>query len=83
MNEPSANPRRRALLRAGGGLLAGSVLPGCAGMAPARSAPHVVVIGGGFAGATCAKYLRRWSLALDLRIIARTVALVLFDRQAY
>jgi glycine/D-amino acid oxidase-like deaminating enzyme len=52
-------------------------------MAPARSAPHVVVIGGGFAGATCAKYLRRWSLALDLRIIARTVALVLFDRQAY
>ena len=29
------------------------------------------------------EYLRRWSLALDLRIIARTVALVLFDRQAY
>ncbi len=29
------------------------------------------------------EYLRRWSLALDLRIIARTVALVLFDRHAY
>jgi putative colanic acid biosynthesis UDP-glucose lipid carrier transferase len=29
------------------------------------------------------EYLRRWSLALDLRIVARTVALVLSDRNAY
>ena len=29
------------------------------------------------------EYLHRWSLALDLRIVARTVALVLFDRQAF
>lgn len=71
MNEPSANPRRRALLRAGGGLLAGSVLSGCAGMAPARSAPHVVVIGGGFAGATCAKYLRRWSPGTRVTLVER------------
>jgi putative colanic acid biosynthesis UDP-glucose lipid carrier transferase len=28
-------------------------------------------------------YLRNWSLALDLRIIARTLRLVIFDRQAY
>jgi len=28
-------------------------------------------------------YLRNWSLALDLRIIARTVSLVVNDRQAY
>ena len=27
----------------------------------AASAPHIVVIGGGFAGATVAKYLRMWS----------------------
>ena len=29
------------------------------------------------------QYLHHWSLALDLKIIARTAALVLFDRQAY
>jgi putative colanic acid biosynthesis UDP-glucose lipid carrier transferase len=29
------------------------------------------------------EYLRNWSIALDLQIIARTVRLVLFDRQAY
>lgn len=29
------------------------------------------------------EYLRNWSLALDLQIIARTVRLVLFDRSAY
>lgn len=28
-------------------------------------------------------YLRSWSLTLDLRIIARTIKLVVFDRQAY
>lgn len=29
------------------------------------------------------EYLRNWSLALDLKIIARTVRVVLFDRNAY
>jgi putative colanic acid biosynthesis UDP-glucose lipid carrier transferase len=29
------------------------------------------------------EYLRNWSLALDLRIILRTAALTLFDRNAY
>jgi len=29
------------------------------------------------------EYLRNWSLGLDLRIIARTIRLVLFDRHAY
>jgi putative colanic acid biosynthesis UDP-glucose lipid carrier transferase len=29
------------------------------------------------------EYLHHWSLGLDLRIIARTVALVLGDRHAY
>jgi putative colanic acid biosynthesis UDP-glucose lipid carrier transferase len=29
------------------------------------------------------EYLRHWSLALDLRIVARTVGLMFFDRKAY
>ncbi len=30
------------------------------GMAADTSTPHIVVVGGGFAGATCAKYLKMW-----------------------
>ncbi|MEA2027719.1 MAG: FAD/NAD(P)-binding oxidoreductase, partial [Campylobacterota bacterium] len=29
-------------------------------VANTSSAPHIVVVGGGFAGATCAKYLKLW-----------------------
>lgn len=33
------------------------------------TAAHVVVIGGGFGGATCAKYLRRYDDAIDITLI--------------
>ncbi|OQX15632.1 MAG: pyridine nucleotide-disulfide oxidoreductase [Thiothrix lacustris] len=35
----------------------------------ATTRPHVVVIGGGFAGATAAKYLRYWSGAVDVTLV--------------
>lgn len=35
----------------------------------ASSRPHVVVVGGGFAGATAAKYLRMWSNAVDVTLV--------------
>ena len=36
----------------------------------ARAAnPHVVVVGGGFGGATCAKYLRRYDSTIDITLI--------------
>ncbi len=35
----------------------------------ATTRPHVVVIGGGFAGATAAKYLRYWSSAVDVTLV--------------
>ncbi|WP_051243817.1 FCSD flavin-binding domain-containing protein [Azohydromonas australica] len=46
-----------------GSTLAGLSLAGCAGgpAAPGRALGRVVVIGGGFGGATAAKYLRMWS----------------------
>ena len=51
---------RREFLRATGaaGLLAG--LYGC-GAGASKASGHVVVIGGGYGGATAAKYLRLWS----------------------
>jgi NADPH-dependent 2,4-dienoyl-CoA reductase/sulfur reductase-like enzyme len=55
-------------------LLGVAALPSCATRAdgePGRNAPHVVVIGGGFAGATCAKYLRIWSPGTRVTLIER------------
>ncbi|MCM8610925.1 NAD(P)/FAD-dependent oxidoreductase [Accumulibacter sp.] len=62
---------RRAFLKAGA--LAGALaLTGCAGsgMRPARG--HVVVVGGGYGGATAAKYLRMWSArGVDVTLVER------------
>ena len=50
-----------------------ALLSGCATTAGKRSNGHVVVVGGGFAGATVAKYLRLWS--------AGRVAVTLVERR--
>ena len=58
--ETAMKIRRREFLKtlsAGGAALA---LPGCATM-PGGSAGKVVVVGGGYGGATAAKYIRMWS----------------------
>ena len=66
--------RRRDLLRAGAaGLLAG--LAGCAVSAP-RAAPRVVVVGGGYGGATAAKYLRLLDPAIDVTLVEPEAAFV-------
>jgi len=52
---------------AGAGSLAG--LAGCASVAPSKA--RVVVIGGGFGGATAAKYIRLWDPSLDVVLIER------------
>lgn len=52
--------RRRQLLQAGSSLGALGILPGCAVVSTGHRA-HVVVVGGGYGGATTAKYLRMWS----------------------
>jgi len=50
---------RRDFLRALGAATASGALYGCA--AGSKASGHVVVVGGGFGGATAAKYLRMWS----------------------
>lgn len=51
--------KRRDFLKAGAAAGAMSALYGCAG--GTRASGHVVVVGGGYGGATVAKYLRLWS----------------------
>lgn len=57
--------RRRFLGLAGGLVLAGPPNRWVRAQAPAR----VVVVGGGFGGATCAKYIRRADPAIDVTLV--------------
>lgn len=60
--ETNGNVSRRDLLKAAGAAAAGgAVLAGCATMGGGSALGRVVVIGGGYGGATAAKYLRLWS----------------------
>ena len=51
--------KRRDFLKAGAAAGAMASLYGCAG--GSKASDHVVVVGGGYGGATVAKYLRMWS----------------------
>jgi sulfide dehydrogenase [flavocytochrome c] flavoprotein chain len=55
--------------------LAGAVsLAGCATATPSKA--RVVVVGGGFGGATAAKYIRLWDPAIDVVLVERESAFV-------
>ncbi len=61
---------RRDFLKLTGAMAASSGLYGCAGASKANG--HVVVIGGGFGGATAAKYISMWSSGnIDVTLIER------------
>ena len=63
---------RRDFIKLAGAGAAGFALQGCAGAPEAAKAGRVVVIGGGFGGATAARYIRAWS--------GRTVEVILVER---
>lgn len=65
--------KRRDFLKLAGAVAGASSLAsvaGCAGsMAPSKA--RVVVIGGGFGGATAAKYIRMWDSSIDVVLVER------------
>jgi len=64
--------RRRGFLQASGVLVSALAWPSFG-----AEAPHVVVIGGGFGGATAAKYIRKWSGgAVRVTLVERESAFV-------
>ena len=74
MTAPSLG-RRRVL--GAGAALAASTVAGCSGIAPGASAGRVVVVGGGFGGATAARYLKLWGGAgVDVTLVERNAAFV-------
>lgn len=67
------DPVRRRLLQALGVSTSAALIPGVALAAKKPSQGKVVIIGGGFGGATAAKYLRKWSNnGIDVTLIERT-----------
>jgi len=62
--------KRRDLLKFG----AAVSLAGCATPAPSKA--RVVVVGGGFGGATAAKYIRTWDPSIDVVLIERDASFI-------
>jgi len=60
---------RRDFLKVSGMGAASALIAGCAGMGASGAKPKVVVVGAGFGGATCAKYLRKWGPNIDVTLI--------------
>ena len=69
--------QRRDFLKAGMAGLAAAGMAGCAGV-PSGSAARarVVVVGGGFAGATAAKYVRRLDPSIEVTLVEPSAAFV-------
>lgn len=67
---------RRSFLRVAGATGALAALYGC-GTASRKASGHVVVVGGGYGGATAAKYLRIWSEGrVDVTLVERNARFV-------
>lgn len=76
---PRFNESRRRLLQGLGASSTVLMVPGMAEAAKATKQPRgrVVVIGAGFAGATAAKYLRKWSdKGIDVTLIERNAEFI-------
>ena len=72
---PAFDESRRRLLGAGAAL-GGLALAGCASTTSGPSIGRVVVVGGGFGGATAARYLRLWGGNVDVTLVERNPGFV-------
>jgi sulfite dehydrogenase len=72
---PGTGPSRRRLLGAGAAFGA-MALAGCATPTGGRSIGRVVVVGGGFGGATAARYLKMWGGNIDVTLVERNASFV-------
>jgi sulfide dehydrogenase [flavocytochrome c] flavoprotein chain len=74
LKNPLELSRRRVL--AAGAALGGLALAGCATGPTGPSIGRVVVVGGGFGGATAARYLRLWGGNVDVTLVERNAEFV-------
>ena len=72
------NKNRRAFLQVSGAattVVGVSAMSGCASISGARG-PKVVVVGGGYGGATAAKYIKMWAPNIDVTLIERNAEFI-------
>ena len=74
-SQDSRTVNRRRLLGAGAAF-GGLALAGCAATPSGPSIGRVVVVGGGFGGATVARYLRLWGGNVDVTLVERNAQFV-------
>lgn len=74
--QPHASLTRRRLLGAAVGSFGAYALAGCAAAPSGPSIGRVVVIGGGYGGATAARYLRLWGGNVDVTLVERNPTFV-------
>lgn len=67
---------RRRFLKAGAAGFAAAGLAGCAGMPGAAPKARVAIVGGGYGGATAAKYIRMYDSAIEVTLIEPNEAFV-------
>lgn len=61
--------QRRDFLKFAGASLAGALASASAQAKKTAGTPHIVVVGAGFGGATCAKYIRMWDPKIKVTLI--------------
>lgn len=67
---------RRGFLKAGAAGFTAAGLAGCAGMSAAAPKARVAIVGGGYGGATAAKYIRMLDSAIEVTLIEPNEAFV-------
>jgi len=71
------NNNRRDFIKVSGALAGASAIAGCANITSSASAgPKVVIVGGGYGGATAAKYIKMWAPNVDVTVVERNTSFV-------
>ena len=65
---------RRTFLKSSGAVASVGAIGGCASIGSSR--PKVVVVGGGYGGATAAKYIKMWAPDFDVTIVERNAEFI-------
>ncbi|TXT26868.1 MAG: sulfide dehydrogenase (flavocytochrome) flavoprotein subunit [Gallionellaceae bacterium] len=67
---------RREFIKLASATAALAAIPGCASVGGGKSIGRVVVVGGGYAGATAAKYVRMWGPDIEVTLVERNTDFV-------
>lgn len=67
---------RRQFIQSTGAIAGISAVAGCAADNSKASGPKVVIVGGGYGGATAAKYIRMWGDNIDVTLVERNTSFV-------